>query len=136
MIDKWAAPINKKTGGNIQGKAVSGYIYRYGKSKEVNAKLFFRGIRTWEKDGKDERYLHYLNNFTPVFADHYMPIPTVFIEGDPRYNSISSTVVRNLCNSMKGQKDGGKDGNDAAELSKLVPDIIRADVVEAYASQK
>ena len=93
---------------------MEGYIWRY--AKREGATIFFRGIRSWEKDGKDERSLQILNTWGPLLLGPLVwPIPTIYLEGNPKYNHVSSTLIRQLCSS-----DDGKDDVKEA-LSDLVP---------------
>ena len=40
--------------------------------------LFIRGIRTWDQDGEEERFLHILNSFGPLIVGPLIwPIPTI-----------------------------------------------------------
>ena len=109
---------------------VDGYIWRY--AKRVNATIFFRGIRSWEKDGKDEQSLQILNTWGPlVLGPLYYPIPTIYLEGHPKYNHVSSTLIRNICKI----KDGG--GNkDIAALTELVPSEIATRVAQLYCAKQ
>lgn len=119
---------------NAVVEVVEGYIWRYG--KRIGATLFFRGIRSWEKDGNEERYLQILNTWGPFFYGPLaIPIPTIYIQGDPKYNHVSSTLVRTICdNSDKGS---GRDNDDhtkntEALLSELVPSEVAAHVAKLY----
>ena len=101
--------------------AVSGYIWRFAKRK--GASIFFRGIRSWEKDGKDERSLHFLNTWGPLVLGPTWPIPTIYLEGKPEYNHVSSTLIRNIC----------RGGDCTTEtLSSLVPSQIEKQVTILY----
>jgi pantetheine-phosphate adenylyltransferase len=104
----------------IKIKVVSGYIWRYAMSQKI--KIFYRGIRSWQSDGKDETNLHILNSWGPiVFGPLKAPLKTIFLEGDPKYNNISSTLVREVCKyGMKGRLKG------------LVPDKVADTVLETY----
>lgn len=106
---------------------VSGYIWRHARAQ--NAKLFFRGIRTWAEDGADELKLLVQNTYGPALLGRIWPINTVFLEGDPRYRGVSSTLVREICGRIKGNEK-----NEAAleELKQLVPDSVLDEVVEVY----
>ena len=71
------------------------YIWRI--VKRQGASLFLRGIRTWEQDGRDERKLQFQNIYGPIILGPlWYPIPTIFMQGSPQYNHISSTYLRNL----------------------------------------
>lgn len=114
---------------NVQVEVVHGYIWRYAKTQ--NASLFFRGIRTWSADGLEERQLQILNTWGPLMLGPVWPLKTIFLEGDPKYRDVSSTVVRRICEDRKRVKNhGGAVNND--ELVRLVPECAVEKVVEAY----
>jgi phosphopantetheine adenylyltransferase len=99
--------------------AVSGYIWRF--AKKEGASIFFRGIRSWEKDGKEERTLQILNTWGPLLLGRKWPIPSVYLSGKPEYNHISSTLIRDLCRA-----------GDCEPLSSLVPAKIAGEVTKLY----
>lgn len=114
---------------------MDGYIWRY--AKRVGATLFFRGIRSWEKDGKDERYLQILNTWGPiVYGPLAIPIPTLYIEGDPEFNHVSSTLIRSICDSHSGDDDDEQKKNTEASLSVLVPSEIAGKVAKLYGAKR
>jgi hypothetical protein len=78
----------------------------------------YRGIRSWEKDGKEEQALHILNTWGPLVLGPTWPIPTHYLEGLPEYNHISSTLIRKLL-SNPAQKDGRS--MVKAELAEIAP---------------
>lgn len=87
----------------VRVKVVSGYIWRYAMSQ--NAAVMIRGIRTWEKDGKEERALYILNTWGPlVFGPLKWPLKTIFMEGDPRFVGVSSTIIREACDQSRNKK--------------------------------
>lgn len=111
------------TDSRMISEVVDGYIWRYGKKEGVGK--FFRGIRTWEKDGGDERALQILNTWGPLLLGPlFWPIPTNYLEGDPRYNHVSSTLIRSLCSNVTAK--------DKKALSELVPDNVVDEVSELY----
>lgn len=119
---------------NVTVEVVSGYIWRYARTQ--NASLFFRGIRTWDADGGDERTLQILNTWGPLILGWIWPIKTIFLEGDPRYRHVSSTLVRQICARRKEAIESGdhsKDIND--ELSRLVPERVVAKVADVYSAK-
>jgi len=69
----------------------------------------YRGIRTWDSDGNDERYLLLQNTFFPYILGLCLPVKTVFLESKEEYMGISSTRVRDAI-----KKD------DDRELERLV----------------
>jgi cytidyltransferase-like protein len=112
---------------------VDGYIWRY--SKRVHATLFFRGIRSWEKDGEAEQYLQILNTWGPlVYGPLAIPIPTIYIEGDPKYNHVSSTLIRSICDSSSSGGDE-QTKNTEASLSELVPSVVAGKVAKLYGAK-
>jgi phosphopantetheine adenylyltransferase len=111
--------------GKIRVVVVDYYIWRY--AKEINATIMFRGIRSWERDGKEERSLYLLNTWGPIVCGpFYWPLPTYFLEGDPDYNHISSTFIRDLC----------KQDNESNRtlLASLVPRIVVPEIFKLYSS--
>ena len=110
-------------------EVVSGYIWRYAKSQ--NASLFYRGIRTWSADGPEERQLQILNTWGPLLLGPTWPLKTVFLEGDPRYRDVSSTMVRQIC-ARRNMNDKNGDQVRDAELSRVVPVCVLQKVAEAY----
>lgn len=112
-------------------KVVEGYIWRY--AKKQNASIFFRGIRTWAADGAEERHLQTLNSWGPLLLGRIWPLKTIFLEGDPQYRDVSSTVVRRICAELKkgGDCELSKLMKDE-RLSSLIPECVLKTVVEAY----
>ena len=110
--------------GNVRVEVVEGYIWRFAFREGVS--LMFRGIRSWDKDGDEERYLHFLNTWGPMmYGPLKWPLPTQFLEGKPEYNHISSTLIRSLC--IEAKKKGHK-----ADISALVPEEVADGVAKAY----
>lgn len=105
--------------------AVSGYIWRF--AKKEGASYFFRGIRSWEKDGTDERSLQILNTWGPLILGPTWPVPTIYLEGKPEFNHVSSTLIRSICR-------GGAtaDGSSTEALSSLVPTNVSERVTVLY----
>jgi cytidyltransferase-like protein len=113
---------------SIEVHTESGYIWRYGKTRDC--RTLYRGIRSWQKDGTDERALQILNTWGPLLLGPTWPIPTHYLEGQPEYNHISSTLIRDLVAAS---------GTDAAvkkELAKLVPDCVVDEVLKLYAPKE
>jgi phosphopantetheine adenylyltransferase len=104
---------------------VSGLIWRY--AKNHGARVFVRGIRSWEKDGADERSLQILNTWGPIVLGRTWPLPTLYLEGKPEFNHISSTLIRILCKDGKPPKEA---------LSQLVPSSIADRVANLYSRQE
>jgi len=118
---------------------VDGYIWRY--ASRIGATLFFRGIRSWEKDGKDERHLQILNTWGPLlYGPLTIPIPTIYIEGDPKYNHVSSTLIRTICETTNGNSSSENEANAPSPstveaLSELVPSELAAEVATLYGTR-
>jgi hypothetical protein len=130
---------------------VEGYIWRY--AKRQGATLFIRGIRSWEKDAKEERALHILNTWGPILlGPFYWPIPTIYLEGHPKYVHVSSTLIREICNRSSntarkgtthiqevGTTTSGKGttmGTDTdTALAQLVPANVTGRVAQLYGKQ-
>ena len=103
---------------------VHGYIWRF--AKRVDASIFFRGIRTWEKDGTEERSLALLNTWGPILLGPLVwPIPTIYLEGDPKYNHVSSTLIRDICNKTN-------DESTQKILNELVLEKNSTTIAELY----
>lgn len=106
-----------------------------------NAQILFRGIRSWSKDGSEEVQLLALNTWGPIlYGPLKWPLPTIFLEGDPRYTHISSTLIRDIC--QQGRRNPSPHGKQRKEqeqedtameaLSRLVPKEVARDVMLAY----
>lgn len=110
---------------------VDGYIWRY--AKREGASIFFRGIRSWEKDGHEEQTLQILNTWGPLLLGPLCwPVPTIYLEGHTKYNHVSSTLIRDIC---KGGKDSTmKDSVNA--LTELVPAEVVPKVEQLYCSKQ
>lgn len=126
--------------GKISVRAVSGYIWQH----VPEAEIFFRGIRTWEKDGAEERILQIQNTWGPiVYGPCWWPRTTIFLEGNPKFNHISSTLIRELCSdgqstasssiSMEKKTRTTKDIDSL--LAQLVPECIVSEVRQLYAKK-
>eukprot|EP00542_Grammatophora_oceanica_P020342 CAMPEP_0194037412 /NCGR_PEP_ID=MMETSP0009_2-20130614/9756_1 /TAXON_ID=210454 /ORGANISM="Grammatophora oceanica, Strain CCMP 410" /LENGTH=227 /DNA_ID=CAMNT_0038679557 /DNA_START=101 /DNA_END=784 /DNA_ORIENTATION=+ len=106
----------------VEVKVVEGYIWRY--AHRVGASILFRGIRSWIKDGSEERVLHTQNIWGPILLGRIWPIPTVYLEGKPEYNHISSTLIRNICH--------GAQEDPPTVLNELVPKVVAERVAQLY----
>mmetsp|Transcript_16233 Transcript_16233/g.21350 ORF Transcript_16233/g.21350 Transcript_16233/m.21350 type:complete len:231 (+) Transcript_16233:171-863(+) len=103
---------------NARVEVVTGLVWKF--AKREGASLLFRGIRTWAKDGANEIILNILNTVGPVLLGPLVrPIPTVFIEGDPAFNDISSTKVRKVCSNNE-------------LLVELVPPEVKESIMNMY----
>ena len=108
--------------------------------------MFFRGIRSWEKDGSDERQLQILNTWGPMLLGPLVwPIPTIYLEGNPKYNHVSSTLIRKLCTATtttttttkRSQTSGKQDNVDGSSssdenLDQLVPKSLVGIISDIY----
>jgi phosphopantetheine adenylyltransferase len=110
---------------------VEGDIWRY--AKREGATVFFRGIRSWKKDGLDERALQILNTWGPLLLGPlFWPIPTMYLEGNPKYNHVSSTLIRDLCKTA--ESDAAND-DSKKQLAELVPkDVV--DIISNFYCKK
>ena len=96
---------------------VHGYVWRY--VKKLGARILFRGVRSWDKDGAEERHLQILNTWGPLVCGPLVwPIPTWFLEGKPVYNHVSSTLIREI--------------SSPDLIKELVPESIADNVVRFY----
>lgn len=112
---------------NVKAVLVSGLIWRYCAAQKIST--MYRGIRSWKEDGTAESVLNFQNTFfPPLLGPFTIPIPTVFLSGNPTFNHISSTLVRNLCESpTKANKK---------QLSDLVTEPLVAQVIDKYANSE
>jgi len=116
---------------NVSVEIVSGYIWKFAITK--NVQLFIRGIRTWDQDGEEERFLHILNSFGPLIVGPLVwPIPTIFLEGDPKYNHISSTLIRSVILQQQQEGSGTQTTTLHDIISQLVPATISSQVIQEY----
>lgn len=119
MIEKCIIGTSNK-GKNIKVQVVSGYIWRFAMKKQ--AKVLFRGIRTWEKDGIEESMLHKQNLYGPMLLGPLKwPLPTCFLEGVPEYRHVSSTLIRELCAKK-----------DCLLLDQYIPSVMSSEVAKLY----
>ena len=102
----------------------------------MDATLFIRGIRSWEKDGKDERSLQILNTWGPLMLGPAFPVKTIYLIGDPKYNHVSSTLIRDICNTSSSDNNSDDDKNKEESLSKLVPTHVAGKVAKLYRIKK
>ena len=111
---------------------MAGYIWR--SVKPLGATLFIRGIRTWEKDGPDERILQIQNTWGPlVLGPLWWPLPTIFLEGKPEYNHVSSTLIRTICtNPIEKMQKKTSNETKQNELNNLVPGSILEEIASFY----
>jgi len=109
---------------------VSGYIWRHAHAHK--AKYFYRGIRTWAEDGADELKLLIQNTYGPMLLGRIWPINTIFLEGDPRYRGVSSTLVRKLCRRINSSDKNGEKNQALEELKQLVPECVVDEVSQVY----
>eukprot|EP00434_Breviolum_minutum_P037610 symbB.v1.2.033355.t1/scaffold4121.1/size44329/6 len=91
-------------------------------AKQIGATALYRGIRTWEEDGKAERYLEIQNICWPMISSCGMPMGTYYIEGPPQYACVSSTLLRSRLKS--GER-----------IDDIVPACVADVVRNAYAGK-
>jgi phosphopantetheine adenylyltransferase len=109
---------------------IPGYIWRT--VQREGARVLYRGIRTWDMDGPDERKLQILNTWGPlVLGPLWWPLPTVFLQGDPQYAHISSTLIREVCSSNPSINIRAQLQVES-KLQSLVPSCIVQDVMQLY----
>ena len=106
---------------NVEVQLVEGLVWRAASRR--NAKVLYRGVRTWKRDGWSELSLLWCNLFFPPILGGIEPIPTRFLEGNPEFNHISSTLIRERCE--RGE-----------EVGDLVPEAVVGLVKEAYGKKK
>lgn len=78
--------------GNVEVVVWDALIWQYAQS--VRASTMYRGIRSWAEDGRAEKFLEFQNLLFQVVLGGRLPIPTAFLQGDPQYASVSSTLLR------------------------------------------
>lgn len=103
---------------HVQVSVVSGYIWRFG--YEVGADRLFRGMRSWKQDGAEEKKLEALNIVGPLLLAGRLPIRTAYLQANPRWNHVSSTLLRDCIRKGTG-------------LEELVPPGSAKAVKDAYA---
>jgi len=62
----------------------------------------------------------------------YWPLPTIYLEGKPEYNHISSTLIRNISQENNERKQGE---SIEKALEKLIPPVVAKEVAELYAPE-
>jgi phosphopantetheine adenylyltransferase len=106
----------------------------------MGAQIFVRGIRSWEKDGQEERKLQILNTWGPlVLGPLWWPLLTIFVQGTPEYNHVSSTLIRSICAKQQSVNQSNDQNNNKVkilpktnELDTLVPLCLVDDVTRLY----
>mmetsp|Transcript_1346 Transcript_1346/g.4698 ORF Transcript_1346/g.4698 Transcript_1346/m.4698 type:complete len:196 (+) Transcript_1346:703-1290(+) len=102
---------------NVRVECSDDYIWRV--ARKHGAPLLYRGIRSWAKDGLAERWLEFLNLIGPPALALAPPLRTCFLEADPRYAHVSSTLIRRRCAA-------------AESVADLVPPSIADAVAKLY----
>ena len=102
---------------NVVVELTDDYVWRL--ARAVGARVLYRGIRTWAQDGLAERQLELLNLLGPPMVALAPPLRTAYVQADPAYAHVSSTLVR-------ARLRGGERVDD------LVPEAIAGSVAEAY----
>ena len=105
---------------NVQPVAVEGYIWGWALARGCSR--MFRGIRSLEQDGRNERLLELQNRLGPVLLAQRWPLRTTFLLSPPELRELSSTKVRALVDS-----DGGEES--LAALAALVGSRAAAEEV-------
>ena len=120
----------KQLSKNIRVEVYAGYVWRL--ARQQGATMLYRGIRSWERDGKEERNLQILNTWGPLVCGPLVwPLPTMYLEGKPEYNHISSTLIRDLSRDI-----GGKESEHVEQsLQDLVPPEVAKEVAELYTGE-
>lgn len=95
----------------------SGIVFQYARS--VGAKIMYRGIRSWQQDGRSEKYLESQNIFFQMLGGTLKPVPTAYLQANPELAGISSTVLRERI--AKGE-----------DISGIVPKGCAEAVARAY----
>eukprot|EP00927_Polykrikos_kofoidii_P057896 TRINITY_DN5212_c0_g1_i1.p1 TRINITY_DN5212_c0_g1~~TRINITY_DN5212_c0_g1_i1.p1 ORF type:complete len:505 (-),score=66.19 TRINITY_DN5212_c0_g1_i1:161-1615(-) len=101
----------------VEVKVVAGYVWRFG--FEVGAERFYRGIRSWRKDGFEEKMLECLNLIGPLLLARRLPIRTAYLQASPRWNFVSSTLLRDCIRKGQG-------------VEEIVPPGSAKAITEAY----
>ena len=83
-----------------------------------------------------------LNSWGPLLLGPLVwPLKTIFLEGDPRFRHVSSTVTRQICAKIRQRRlmrareeeeEEVPQSDELEELSRLVPSWVRDTVVNAY----
>ncbi|CAE7846883.1 coaD, partial [Symbiodinium necroappetens] len=102
---------------NVEVFIVYSYLWKH--AQKHGAKVMYRGIRSLQKDGLDEKKLEFLNLAGQLIIAGRRPIPTAYIQADPRFLHISSTLLR-------------KRLQDRETIADLVPPGSASLVQEAY----
>lgn len=129
----------------VRAVVVPGYIWRF--AHRVGASTLVRGIRSWHQDGPAERTLFLQNVWGPILLGPLVrPIPTLYLQGNPMYNHVSSTLIRNLCQETSSSAGNASTTNtnrntststtSTERLEDLVPAVIQKQVQEAYSHSR
>jgi len=102
---------------NVRVHVSGGYVWRL--AAQLGAKRLVRGVRSWEEDGKPERFLEVQNLLWPVLKACLPPIKTSYVESPPHFSTFSSTLLRQRL--VKGES-----------IDDLVPSSIAQEVADAY----
>mmetsp|Transcript_30815 Transcript_30815/g.57780 ORF Transcript_30815/g.57780 Transcript_30815/m.57780 type:complete len:227 (-) Transcript_30815:159-839(-) len=94
----------------------------YKLAKVLGATAMYRGIRSWQDDGKAERYLEVQNLCWPVLSTCAQPMGTYFVEGPPQHSHVSSTLLRERLKA-------------GMSIDDIVPAAIAERVRAAYAGK-
>jgi len=106
---------------NIEVFVWSDYIWRFLAAKGANSLV--RGIRSWRKDGIDEKLLEFTNIIGPLLIGGIKPFSTIYMMSNPEYANISSSLIRK---SIKERKN----------IENYVDDSIVEEVKKLYDEEK
>mmetsp|Transcript_53870 Transcript_53870/g.104219 ORF Transcript_53870/g.104219 Transcript_53870/m.104219 type:complete len:218 (+) Transcript_53870:51-704(+) len=102
---------------NVRVHVWGGYVWKL--AAQLGAKRLARGVRSWEEDGKPERYLQVQNLLWPVLLACLPPIKTTYVEAPPQLRNFSSTLLRQRLE--RGES-----------IDDMVPNSIARQVAAAY----
>jgi len=64
-----------------------------------------------------------------LLGPFYWPLPTIYLEGKPKYNHISSTLIRDMAAKNKKQ---ATQSIGIEQLHDLIPAVVARQVAELY----
>ena len=114
----------------------SDYVWRAARAR-CGARVLYRGVRTWRADGPAEGWLLLLNTLGPPLLGPLLPpTDTRFLGADPRYEHVSSTLVRRrAADAAVGGDTGDAGGAAAAAAGADAPTCIDDLVLRAIAAR-
>ncbi|CAJ1332260.1 unnamed protein product [Effrenium voratum] len=105
---------------NVEVVIVYSFVWKHVQAH--GAKAMYRGLRSWQQDGAAEKLLEAQNVMGQLLLGRRWPIPTVYIQADPRFAQVSSTLLRQRLKSNE-------------PITDLVPAGCAALVRAAYAEK-